>query len=258
MRLVCLCNNWLGWQVVQWLREQGETVAGLIVHPHERSRYDAEIRSAVAGTDCRILDGWRLEEPEVLDQVRTLRADMAVSAMFVYVLRPEFLGLFPRGCINLHPALLPYNRGTYPNVWSIVEGTPAGTTIHYIDEGVDTGDIIAQCEVPVDVTDTGASLYQKLQFASLKLFQQTWPAIREGTASGRPQDGTKATRHRFRDVEKIDEIDLEKTYRAKELIDVVRARTFAPYAGAYFRHKGKKIFLRLELFEESDDKGGEK
>lgn len=254
MRLVCLCNNWLGWQVVLWLREQGDEIAGLVVHPPERSRYAEEIRSAVAGTNCLILEGARLGEPQVLEQVKNLHAEMAVSVMFVYVLRAEFLKLFPRGCINLHPALLPYNRGTYPNVWSIVEGTPAGATIHYVDEGVDTGDIIAQCELPVGVTDTGASLYHRLQPASLELFQQTWASVREGVAPRRPQDGTKATRHRFRDVEKIDEIDLQKSYRAKELIDVLRARTFPPYPGAYFWHKGKKIFLRLELVEEPEKK----
>jgi len=254
MRLVCLCNNWLGWQVLQWLREQGEEIAGLVVHPEEKSRYGEEIRSTVDGTNCLILDGSRLGESQVLEQVRSLRAEMAVSVMFVYLLRADFRELFPRGCVNLHPALLPYNRGTYPNVWSIVEGTPAGASIHYIDEGVDTGDIIAQSEVVVEVTDTGASLYRRLQLASLTLFQQNWSSLRQGTAPRRPQDGTKATRHWFRDVKKIDEIDLQKSYRAKELIDVLRARTFPPYPGAYFWHNGKKIFLRLELIEEPEQK----
>jgi len=52
-----------------------------------------------------------------------------VSVLFDYILKPDFLGMFPGGTINLNPALLPYNRGQYPNVWSIVEGTPAGATI---------------------------------------------------------------------------------------------------------------------------------
>ena len=255
MRLLCLCNNWLGWQVLQWLRERGDEVAGLVVHPAERSRYGAEIRSVVAGTNCLVLDGSRLADPRVLEQVKDLHAEMAVSVLFAYLLRADFLRLFPLGCVNLHPALLPYNRGTYPNVWSIVEGTPAGVTVHYIDEGVDTGDIVAQKEVPVEITDTGSSLYRKLELAGLELFQQIWPLLRQGVAPRRRQDETRATSHRFRDVDRIDEIDLEKTYRAKDLIDVLRARTFPPYPGSYFRHNGKRVFLRLELVEEPDENG---
>jgi methionyl-tRNA formyltransferase len=255
MRLFCLVNNWLGWQVVQWLRKQGEEIVGLVVHPPGRTRYEEEIRSVVAGTECLVSDGSRLCEPEILDQARKLRAEMAVSVLFGYLLRKEFLQLFPRRCINLHPALLPYNRGAYPNVWSIVEGTPAGVTLHYIDEGVDTGDIISQKEVTVEATDTGASLYRKLELAGLELFQQTWPSLRQGVAPSWPQNTKEVTSHRARDVERIDEIDLGKMYRAGDLVDLLRARTFPPHPGAYFRSKGRKVFLRLELFEEPDKSG---
>jgi methionyl-tRNA formyltransferase len=249
MRIFFLGNNWLGWQALRWLGDQKEDIVGLVIHPEARQRYGSEIRQEVSGTNCLILDGSHLKDPDTLKQVRDLRAEIAVSVLFAYVVGPEFIDLFPRGCINLHPAMLPYNRGRFPNVWSIVAKTPAGVSLHYIDRGIDTGDLISQREVEVQVTDTGATLYRRLELEGLQLFQDTWPSIRAGTNLRTPQ-AAGGSYHRARDVEGIDEIDLQKSYRAEDLLNILRARTFPPYRGAYFRHAGKKIHLRLELEEE--------
>ena len=71
-------------------------------------------------------------------------------------------------------------------------------------------------------------------------------SLREGRAPRIPQSGP-GTFHRVRDVEQIDEIDLDRASRAGELLDIIRARTFPPHAGAYLRHRGEKIYLRLSL-----------
>jgi methionyl-tRNA formyltransferase len=252
MRIFCLCNNWLGWQALKWLRQQGDEIVGLAVHPEARGKFGNEIRLEVANTSCLVVDGSRLKEPAALGQVRNLQPDIAVSVLFAYVLSPDFIGLFPRGCINLHPALLPHNRGRFPNIWSIVTKTPAGVTLHYIDQGIDTGDVIAQREVEVKITDTGASLYRRLEAEGLELFKATWPSIRAGTCSRNPQPAEAGSYHRARDVETIDEIDLQKSYHAEDLLNVIRARTFPPFRGAYFMHQGRRIYLRIELKDEAE------
>jgi methionyl-tRNA formyltransferase len=89
--------------------------------------------------------------------------------------------------INLHISLLPYNRGADPTLWSVLEDTPAGVTIHYIDEGVDTGDVIAQRPVELTGDDTLATAYAKLQHAMVELFREQWPAISAGTNERAPQ-----------------------------------------------------------------------
>src|SRR5438093_10302620 len=174
---------------------------------------------------------------------------MSISVLFDYVLRPEFLPLFSRGCFNLHPALLPYNKGAYPNVWSIVERTPAGVTLHFIDRSVDGGDIIAQREVPVTGTDTGASLYGRLETAAIEIFKEEWPALKEGRVVRRPQMG-EGTFHRVADVARIDRIEPERAYPARELIDILRARTFPPHKGAYLDLGDRRIYVNVELTEE--------
>jgi len=120
------------------------------------------------------------------------------------------------------------------------------------DEGIDTGDIIAQGVVPVEPIDTGESLYRKLEHASVQLFKQAWPALRSNQAPRKKQPVHEGRSHRTRDVEQIDAIDLDRSYNARTLIDIIRARTFSPYSGAYFHENGRKILMRLELFYEED------
>jgi methionyl-tRNA formyltransferase len=247
MRILFMGNNWVGWQIVEWLREQGEDIVGLVVHPAHKRKYGDEIISAAVLPPNVVFDGSTLRQPEVMEAIAELKPEIALSVLFGYILRADFINIFKLGVINLHPALLPYNRGAYPNVWSIVDQTPVGVTLHYIDPGIDTGEIIAQQEVKVEPIDTGKSLYQKLEQASLALFNEIWPHIKANEINRFHQNLETGTFHRAADVEKIDEIDLDRNYTARELINVLRARTFPPYRGAYFMHEGRKVFLQLNL-----------
>lgn len=247
MKTVVLANNWLGWQAVDWLMHRGEEIVALVIHPHDRRKYGEELLRAAGLPEGRLFDGSRLRDPELLEAIRALHPEIGLSVLFDYLLEPELLEIFPRGVFNLHPSYLPYNRGRYPNVWSIVERTPAGVSLHYIDSGIDSGGIVAQREVAVEPVDTGETLYRKLERAGLDLLRETWPSIREGRAEAVPQEAARATHHRKRDVERIDRIDLDRHYTARELIDILRARTFPPYSGAYIEEGGRRIHLRLQL-----------
>jgi methionyl-tRNA formyltransferase len=133
-----------------------------------------------------------------------------------------------------------------------VEGTPSGATLHYVDEGIDTGDIIAQEKVAVELTDTGESLYRKLEKSCVYLFKQYWPLIRDGKELRIPQSSAKGTYHATEDVKRIDEIELDRKYVGRDLINIIRARTFPPYKGAFFRDGDKKIYMRIDLLKEED------
>ena len=247
MRVFYMGNNWLGWKVLEWLVEQGEKVVGLAVHPPEKQKYGNELRTVADLPYDRVFDARRLKGEAVQSQVRDLNPDIGVSILFDYILEPSFLDIFDGEVINLHPAYLPYNRGQYPNVWSIVDGTPAGTTLHYIDPEIDTGDIIARKSVDVEPVDTGKTLYTKLEQASLELLKETWPAIASGSVSRVEQTKQEGTYHRTADVEEIDEIDLDEKYTARDLINILRARTFPPHESAYFEENGEKVYVRINL-----------
>ncbi len=247
MRILLMVNNKLGWQVTRWLKGQSENIAGLVVHPLEKAKYRDEILRAAKPFPYNVFYGTELCWTERLEEIKDLKPDIGISAGFGYILKQEFLDIFPQGCINLHPSYLPFNRGAYPNVWSIIDGTSAGATIHYIDKGVDTGDIIAQEEIRVEPVDTGETLYGTSENCAFTLFMKTWPLIREGKNQRIPQSG-EDTHHFVRDVDKIDYVDLNKEYKAGDLINLIRARTHSQYPGAYFiDENGGRIYLRLQF-----------
>jgi methionyl-tRNA formyltransferase len=251
MRVVLFANNRIAIDVAEYLRASGSSIAALVLHPPDRRRFGREIQLAAAVGDDAVLDGSRLRDQAVLDDLASRDAAIGVSVLFDYILKPALLALFPRGVVNLHPSYLPFNRGQYPNVWSIVDRTPAGVTLHRVDAGIDTGAVLAQRQVAVRAEDTGETLYRRLEREAVMLFAEAWPRIVDGTLEARAQEGP-GTYHRSRDVDAIDEIDLDREYRAGHLLDVLRARTFPPYTGAFFRDGERKIYVRVQLIPEKE------
>ncbi|HEY4231081.1 MAG TPA: formyltransferase family protein, partial [Thermoanaerobaculia bacterium] len=133
MRVVLFANNRLGASVAECLRAHGEEIVGLVLHPTARRKFGDEILAASGMRPGDELDASALGREDVRAALAARGGEVGVSVMFGYMLRAPIRSLFPRECINLHPAYLPWNRGAYPNVWSIVERTPAGTTLHYVD-----------------------------------------------------------------------------------------------------------------------------
>jgi methionyl-tRNA formyltransferase len=130
---------------------------------------------------------------------------LVVSHGYRIILRRAVLDRLPDRVINLHISLLPYNRGADPTLWSVLEDTPAGVTIHYIDEGVDTGDVIAQREVALSDDDTLATAYDALQAELAALFRDQWPAIAAGT-NARVRQPPGGTAHRVADRTRVEHL----------------------------------------------------
>ncbi|MFN6960931.1 MAG: formyltransferase family protein, partial [Rhodocyclaceae bacterium] len=97
---------------------------------------------------------------------------------------------------------LPWNRGADPNLWSFIEDTPKGVTIHYLDEGIDTGDIVVQKQATFSENDTLRTSYDKLQKEIQQLFRDNWASIRQGKCGRKKQEG-KGTFHLLKDRERI-------------------------------------------------------
>jgi methionyl-tRNA formyltransferase len=115
------------------------------------------------------------------------RADRLVIYGYRHILNEEMLNLVPQRAINLHISYLPWNRGADPNFWSFFDKTPKGVSIHHIDRGIDTGEILAQREVTFDGNETLASSHVCLKKEIEKLFVDTWVDIRSGHLKGKPQ-----------------------------------------------------------------------
>ncbi|MGM0601054.1 MAG: formyltransferase family protein [Candidatus Rifleibacteriota bacterium] len=130
--------------------------------------------------------------------------DFLISYGYRHIIKKDVLDKFPSRAINLHISYLPWNRGADPNFWSFIENTPKGVTIHYLDEGIDTGDIIVQKEVCFNSeVETLASTYQKLHQEIQDLFKQNWPYIKSGKCK-RVKQPDGGTVHRKKDREKLE------------------------------------------------------
>lgn len=252
MNIILFANDIVGLRVSQYLKSRNENIELLVLHEPQKQKYTSEIIESLGLTDKKIIAPPNLKDPSLIETIKKANPEIMICAYWGYILPDELFTIPKFGCINLHPGLLPFNRGKNPNVWPIVEGTPAGVTIHYIDAGIDTGNIIAQREVPVEITDTGKSLYEKLISALCEIFIESWPDIKKGTNKRFKQELSNGTFHLSKDLKKLDEIKLNKNYKALDLINILRARTFKPYPSAWFNYQGKKIYLRVYLEYEED------
>jgi len=121
------------------------------------------VKAAASDHHLPVVDFGKGQGPEVTGQVLACEPDAVVVAAFGHILRKPMLEAPPLGCINVHASLLPRWRGVSPVQYSILHGdTWSGVTIMQMDEGVDTGPILAQRAVPIGPEDTGGELVDTL------------------------------------------------------------------------------------------------
>lgn len=245
MRIVLFANNWVGLKIAQYLVRRGEQIIALGIHEKEKQKFTEEIIDTVSPK--LIFTGKELKKNEVLLKIKKLNPDIIIAAFWGYLLSANVLKIPKKGCINFHPGFLPYNRGMNPNVWPFIEGTPAGVTIHYMDNGIDTGGIIAQKKIPIDAIDTAGSIEKKTWIEIVRLFKKTWPKLKRGLVKSKKQDNSVATFHLAKDVNRLDYIDLDKSYKARDLLNMLRARSYKNHSFAHFIEKGEKIFVNIKL-----------
>ena len=151
-------------------------------------------------------------------------------------------------CINIHPGLNPYNRGWYPQVFSIINGLPLGATIHEIDEFLDHGNIIAQEEIKLNSWDTSLSAYNRVLKTELKLIKENIDNILMNTYSViKPQE--EGNINYKKDFNSLCMIDKNETNTFGNFIDRLRALSHGQHTNAYFIdiQTGKKIYIKIEL-----------
>ncbi len=113
--------------------------------------------------------------------------DYIISYAYGYILDKTIVSMYKGRIINLHPSLLPWNKGRDPVFWSIWDETPKGVTIHLIDESIDTGDILVQEEIHFEEDETLLDCYHKANEAVEQLFIREWENIISGRIKPIPQ-----------------------------------------------------------------------
>ncbi|WP_299837387.1 formyltransferase family protein [uncultured Tenacibaculum sp.] len=144
------------------------------------------------------------------------------------------------GAIGAHPTLLPVGRGRAAIPWAIIKGLDkTGVSFFKMDEGVDTGLILGQEEIPIGENEISTTLYNKVNLAHEILIKKLYQGLIEGKVEGYTQDETKAT---YWDGRKPKDGEIFETMKMDEVDRLVRATT-KPYPGAFFIKDGKKIII---------------
>ncbi len=130
--------------------------------------------------------------------------DYVISYGYTHIIEKDIIDMSKNGIINLHISYLPWNRGSSPNIWSFIDDTKKGVTIHYIDEGIDTGDIIIQKELYFDEDkETLKTSYNKLKDEIEKLFINNWDNIINKNFDIKKQNKNDGSVHYDKDTDSI-------------------------------------------------------
>lgn len=246
-RKVLLCiDNRVGYEVLKYLVEVGPAqIVGVIVHPEKTALCGPQIRALCGENGLSCWDIHRARE-QFTEVIAPLEPEYLLSIYFDYLLDDRFLDLPSIEPVNLHPGYLPYNKGFYYYVWAVLEGTPAGVSIHCMEADADAGHIISQARVLVDASDTGDVIYRKHEDEAIRLFKGTWPALADKSHKHFPQLHG-GTRKKIVKTRALSRIDPQEQTTAIELINRLRVLTFADRAGCTIDIDGKTYELSLEM-----------
>ncbi|MCK4963544.1 MAG: methionyl-tRNA formyltransferase [Dehalococcoidia bacterium] len=193
-------------------------------------------------------------EAGTIASLAQLNPDVIVVAAFGQILPPQVLTIPPFGCINLHPSLLPRHRGPTPIPAAILAGDDwTGASIMLLDEGIDSGPILAQRRVAIAPQDTTDSLARKLAQIAAQLLEETMPGWLSHSLTPQPQREEDATYTKLLSKE---EGEIDWQIPAPQIW--CRVRAFYPWPGCYTTWRGKmlKIVLAAPITGERGDPGG--
>lgn len=147
------------------------------------------VKARLIGRAVPVLSPEHVSEPGVVAQLAAFQPDVIVVAAFGQFLKSNLLSLPPKGCVNIHPSLLPKYRGAAPIQWAIANGdSETGVTIMYMNQRMDAGDVILQERVGIGEEDTAVTLEPVLAQRGADLLLKALDAVRNGTAPRRPQN----------------------------------------------------------------------
>lgn len=199
----------------------------------------------------------KCRDPEFIAQLAGLDPDLFVVAAYGQILPAALLELPRHGCLNLHGSLLPRHRGAAPIQWALAEGDPeTGVTLMRMDQGLDTGDIVAMESTPIWPDDDGQSLHDRLATLGAELLVRTLPDYLAGRIQPRPQPAEGVTYAR-----KITREDGCLDWSLPAEVLARRIRAFTPWPGAYtflpVKSRRRLKILAAEPLERPAAKPGE-
>ena len=242
--IVIFADAEVGFSSIQWLIKNYKSDLAMIVTTSCNQIFDLAKSNGVAShvykDDISYL--------QLINAEKTF-CDLGLLLWWPKIISPSIINSVRHGFVNTHPSLLPFNRGRNYNFWALVEGCPYGVSIHMVEEGIDCGDIISQKKINYTWEDTGETLYFKAIEGMKELVFDTYPLLRELRFPRKSQDLSKGSFHFSSELEPASTITLDQLTTARQLFNVLRARTFKGYPACRFLENGVEYEVRINITE---------
>lgn len=239
--------------VLTAMKEAGHDMLAAVTQPDKPKGRGKEmqmtpVKAKALELGIPVLQPKRVRDPEFVEQLRELKPDVMVVVAFGQILTKEVLEVPKYGCINVHASLLPMYRGAAPIQYVILNGEKeTGVTTMFMDEGLDTGDMLLKTVVPITADETGGTLHDKLSAAGAELLIRTLEQMEAGTLQRIPQTGETCYVGTLK--KSMGEMDWSRP--AEELERQVRGLNPWPSAYTFLNGKTLKIWKAEVLHTEA-------
>lgn len=250
MRVVFIGTGEIGVPTLEHLASSRTyELAGVVTQPDRPAGrglkpQPSAVKLAAIARHLQVFQPDNINRATSIAQLRYLRADVFVVAAFGQILSTEVLRVPTRACLNIHASLLPHHRGASPIQAAIRGGDRhSGLTIMWMDEGLDTGDILLQRKTVIRIDDTAGSLHDRLARMAPLLLDDALDLIARARALRRPQDPTQATYAR-----KLKKEDGRIDWKAPQRTVDRQIRAMIPWPGAFTLAPGPEGPKLLKVF----------
>jgi len=250
MRIVFIGTGEIGVPTLRALQKSEHELGGVVTQPDKPVGREQKItappikKALIAGGPnagpAQTLQPARIKDREAINQIRALAPDVIVVMAYGQILPRAVLEIPKIACLNLHASLLPRWRGAAPIQAAIAAGDrEAGMTVMYMDEGLDTGDILLQREIDISPSETGATLHDRLAQIAPEALLESLRLLAAGNAPRIPQDQALAT-YAPKLNREAGRLNWNESVEAIER----KIRAYNPWPGAFteFSDRNLKIF----------------
>jgi len=242
VRIVFISHNLFGINCLDEILKKGGDVVAVWTIDDSASRNISDYATFDDITKTNNIPLYKIKKIDetAINEIQKQKPDIIFVFGWSQLLSNTLLKLPPKGCIGMHPTLLPRGRGRAAIPWALIKGLDkTGLTLFYLGEGADTGDIIGQKEIILDFTDDATSLYEKVILAGRDLISEFLPKLNRDTAPRIKQNENDAT---FWPKRIPDDGLIDWNKSSMELYNWIRGLTH-PYPGAFTFYKNKRIYI---------------
>jgi methionyl-tRNA formyltransferase len=242
MRIVFIGTGEIGVPTLRALQKSEHELVGVVTQPDKpvgraQKITAPPIKAALAGSKMSILQPARIKDSQSIEEIRALAPDVIVVMAYGQILPAAVLEISKMACLNLHASLLPRWRGAAPIQAAIAAGDrETGITVMFMDEGLDTGDVLLQRKIDISASETGATLHDRLTQIAPEALLESLRLLAAGNAPRDPQDKTLATYapKLNREAGRINWNEIAEVIERK-------IRAYNPWPGAFTDFKDRKL-----------------